>query len=394
MTQRYEEIMSDRLDTSSSTYWHLLLLNRWMGTRISMIGSILETCTAIFVVKTKSIDASIAGFALAFSLEFTQAITGAIRRYANMELDMSATERVVEFIDLEIEPQKGISPPSDWPKSGQITFDAIDAAHGPGLPLALNGLSFNTGNEKLAVVGRSGTGKSSLVLTLFRMMDIRTGTITIDGINILDLRLQDLRRQIAMIPQDPVLFSGTVRFNLDPENKYSDDQLNAMLRRVGLFAFSSSSPSPSSSTSDYFSLSTVLSASGSNVSLGQRQLLCLARVLLSKPKILILDEATSALDGESGCRVQAVLDEHVGTTKGTLIHIAHRLSSIARYDRVLVLGEGGQILEMGTPMDLLVREENGVFRGLVEGSEDGERVKRIILEGENQNRKTEADKTY
>jgi len=232
-------------------------------------------------------------------------------------------------------------------------------------------------------------------LALFRFLPARKGSITIDGIDISTIKLHDLRTRLAIIPQDPVLFSGTIRSNLDPFDQFSDVQLKEALQRVHLIPSTDNTPVPESSTTEsgttttvegsesgvkentniFLNLATPISPSGSNLSQGQKQLLCLARAILSRPKLLLLDEATSAVDTETDVLIQRSIREEFSDT--TLLVVAHRLSTVADFDRILVVKEG-VAAEFGSPKEL-VGIEGGVFRGMVEGSGEGEALMRGIL---------------
>lgn len=231
-------------------------------------------------------------------------------------------------------------------------------------------------------------------MALFRFLQARKGSINIDGVDISTIKLHDLRTRLAIIPQDPVLFSGTIRSNLDPFDQFSDVQLKEALQRVHLIPSTDNTPVPESSTTEsstntavdsesgvkentnvFLNLASPISASGSNLSQGQKQLLCLARAILSRPKLLLLDEATSAVDTETDVLIQRSIREEFSDT--TLLVVAHRLSTVADFDRILVVKEG-VAAEFGSPREL-VGIEDGVFKGMVEGSGEGRELMRGIL---------------
>jgi len=382
----YIKHMYDLIDDHLVTLWHLWLFNRWMGLRMSLVGALFGVTVSSTILLVPSISASLAGFALAFSLEYTGAIIWTLRHYASLELDFNSAERVIEYANLPIETQTGIDPPAAWPSEGRLEVTDLVVGYAPDLPPVLNGLSFRVSrNQRVGVVGRTGAGKSSLTLALFRFLEARAGSIVIDGLDVSTLKLSALRSRLAIIPQDPVLFSGTVRSNLDPFDEHGDEELRDALARVHLAsAGSSRAESPTAgttadqntnqntNTNPFTSLASPIAEAGLNLSQGQRQLLCLARAIVSRPKILVLDEATSAVDMATDALIQRSIREEFGDS--TLLVIAHRLSTIADFDRVLVM-DAGRGVEFGAPRELL-RREGGVFRGLVEGS--GERVE---LEG-------------
>ncbi|KAF3483947.1 multidrug resistance-associated protein 13 [Arthroderma uncinatum] len=410
--QAYVERMYGKIDCHAKAYWNLWLFNRWLGFRMSAIGAIFATATAAFIVSLKGIDASLAGFALSFALQYTAAVTWTLRKYANVELEMNAAERVFEYSNLEIENQEGLDAPAGWPTEGHLEVSDLVVSYAPELPPVLKGLSFTVEkNQRVGVVGRTGAGKSSLTLALFRFLEARSGSIHIDGIDVSKIKLAHLRSRLAIIPQDPVLFSGTIRSNLDPFNEYSDSELQNALERVHLVPSADQISSSSSvanapvvseesgsstptavgtdsasstmaskggiNTNIFKSLNSNISEGGLNLSQGQRQLLCLARAIVSRPKIMVLDEATSAVDMDTDALIQQSIRSEFGRNSTTLLVIAHRLSTIADFDRILVL-DAGKAVEFGEPKELM-SIENGVFKGLVENSGERETLENIIL---------------
>lgn len=408
-TQVYMREMYTRIDRHAQTAWHLWLLNRWLALRMSVIGAVFSTTTAALVVYTPTISAAMAGFAISFAMQYNYAISMGLRFYADLEMDMNATERVLEYSSMETEDQEGHDPPAAWPIRGHIEVNNLVAGYTADLPAVLNGLSFTVEpNQRVGVVGRTGSGKSSLTLALFRFLEARHGRIRIDGLDVSRMKLQALRSRLAIIPQDPVLFSGTVRSNLDPFDEHSDEELWNALERVHMVSFednrtlgsqhstesSTSSPtlasswssassinsSAKSSSSGVASLNTAVSEGGSNLSQGERQLLCLARAIVSQPKIMILDEATSAVDMETDSLIQRSIRTEFGCRASSLLVIAHRLSTVADFDRILVM-DAGRAVEFGPPRELLAIE-GGVFRNLVEYSGERALVEAIILRGQ------------
>lgn len=305
---------------------------------------------------------------------------------------------VIEYNELPTETLDGKSPPAAWPTSGAIEVDDLVVSYAPDLPPVLKGLTFSVGNnERVGVVGRTGAGKSSLTLALFRFLEARSGTVHIDGLDISTIKLHDLRSRLAIIPQDPVLFSGTVRSNLDPFDRHTDAELRDCLERVHLVtttaaadaaaSSSSSSPSPSTATSTpagnntnsnvFDDLASPISEGGLNLSQGQRQLLCLARAIVARPRVMVLDEATSAVDMSTDTLIQRSIREEF--TDATLLVIAHRLSTIADFDRILVLSDG-RVAEYGSPKELWERDGGkGIFRGMCEESGEKERLEGIVF---------------
>lgn len=303
---------------------------------------------------------------------------------------MNAAERIIEYANLPTETQSGFSPPASWPSVGRLEVIDLSVTYAPDLPSALTNLTFSIEpNQRVGVVGRTGAGKSSLALALFRFLEAQTGSIEIDGIDISKIKLEDLRSRLAIIPQDPVLFSGTIRSNLDPFNERSDEELMDALRRVCLIPSGSqpatpgtvvsSRPSAGPSEVDLIkrpitSLSSPIYPGGLNLSQGQRQLLCLARASVTRSKIMVLDEATSAVDMPTDSIIQRSIREQFKDS--TLIVVAHRLSTIADFDSILVL-DHGELKEFGSPRELY--ESGGIFKGMVLNSGQRRELEDLIL---------------
>lgn len=384
--------MYSKIDDHISSFWYLWAFNRWMGWRMSLVGGFFATFVAAMILLINGIDAALAGFALSFALEYGSAVIWSVRFYTNIELDMNAAERIIEYASLPTESLDGTDPPAAWPSEGRLEVNDLVVGYAPDLPPVLKGLTFRVErNERIGVVGRTGAGKSSLTLALFRFLEAREGSIHIDGLDISKIKLHDLRSRLAIIPQDPVLFSGTVRSNLDAFDEQGDSALRDALLRVHLVSELESSSSSGSATpvpripntpngttknlnkNPFLHLSSPITEGGLNLSQGQRQLLCLARAIVSRPKIMVLDEATSAVDMATDTLIQRSIREEFGDS--TLIVIAHRLSTIADFDKILVLDDG-RVSEFGTPKELFALE-NGVFKGMV--GESGEKKKLISM---------------
>ncbi|CAN8100892.1 unnamed protein product [Discula destructiva] len=386
--QSYVERMFKKIDDYDTATWHLWLFNRWMGWRMALVGSLFAVVVSILILLMPNIDSALAGFALAFALEFSNCVVFTIRLYANLELNMNAAERIVEYTELPTETLDGVHPPAAWPTQGSIEVNDLVVSYAPDLPPVLKGLTFRSeANERVGVVGRTGAGKSSLTLALFRFLEARSGSIHIDGIDISKIKLHDLRSRLAIIPQDPVLFSGTVRSNLDPFEKHTDAQLRDSLERVHLIgdsgtatptaATNSTTDSPAGNTNIFADLQSPISEGGLNLSQGQRQLLCLARAIVARPRVMVLDEATSAVDMSTDARIQKSIREEF--TNSTLLVIAHRLSTIADFDRILVLSDG-RVAEFGSPRELWERDGGkGVFRGMCEESGERDKLEAVVF---------------
>lgn len=306
---------------------------------------------------------------------------------------MNAAERVVEYTELPTESLEGTDAPAAWPTEGCVEVNDLVVGYAADLPPVLKGLTFSINrNERIGVVGRTGAGKSSLTLALFRFLEPRSGSIFIDGVDISKIKLHDLRSRLAIIPQDPVLFSGTVRSNLDPFDDHTDEELFDSLQRVHLVTENETSPGTPAgaltpdhdgsatykkNTNVFRDLASTISEGGLNLSQGQRQLLCLARAIVSRPKVMVLDEATSAVDMSTDTLIQRSIREEFGDS--TLLVIAHRLSTIADFDRILVLSDG-VVAEFGSPKELWeLNEGKGIFRGMCEESGETAKLKAICL---------------
>ncbi|OJJ42786.1 hypothetical protein ASPZODRAFT_155051 [Penicilliopsis zonata CBS 506.65] len=345
--------MDALIDTYAACTWYDGLLRGWLLLRVGITAMFLSVAVAICVVSMPGVDASLAGFALSFALNFSFSVAWMIRTATEVELDMNAAERIIEYRDLVTEPAGGDVVRASWPEHGRVEVSDLEVGYADGLPSILKGLSFTVEpNQRIGVVGRTGAGKSTLSLALFRFLEARQGRITIDGMDISRLRLDDLRTRLAIIPQDPVLFSGTIRSNLDPLERFSDEEVRDALERVHL-------PASSTAAGASLSLTSPIASGGNNLSQGQKQLLCLARAILTRPKILVLDEATSAVDSATDRLIQQSIRESF--TETTLLVVAHRLSTVADFDRILVL-QDGVAAEFGRPDELIAA--GGVFASM------------------------------
>ncbi|KUI60006.1 ATP-dependent bile acid permease [Cytospora mali] len=430
-TDFYMDRMFNLIDNSNKASWALSLSGRWMSFRLSMLGTIFVTVVAILAV-SGHVDAALAGFSLTFALRYSSRLTGLLSNMTSLELSFNAAERVIEYSEIETEPEDGKDAPAAWPAEGKIEVDNLSVAYKDSLPPVLKNLHFTVKpGERIGIVGRTGAGKSTLASVFFRLLKPREGSVRIDNIDISDLKLTQLRSRLAIIPQDPFLFSGTLKSNLDMDDTKEDYELQTTLQRVHLAKqqpvdterpsqypavssheetvistteavtdvtigeASTSVPIPdvenvdtapsaavvatteadsTDSTGIFNNLSMEISTGGGNLSQGQRQLVCLARALLARPKIVVMDEATSAVDRGTDAAIQTSLRDEFASAGCTVLVIAHRLSTVADFDRILVL-EKGRMAEMGTPRELLERgmkrDEERRTRGEVEeGVED------------------------
>nr|XP_013804051.1 PREDICTED: multidrug resistance-associated protein 1-like [Apteryx mantelli mantelli] len=336
-------------------FYNNIISNRWLSVRLEFLGSLMVFFAALFVVLAgNTVNSSTVGLSISYALNIIQSLNFWVRKACEIETNAVSIERVCEYAKMDKEEPWIMSkrPPMGWPERGIVEFINYKAQYRKDLGLALNNVSFQTrSKEKVGIVGRTGAGKSTLTNCLFRVLEGSGGKIIIDGIDISTIGLHDLRGNLNIIPQDPVLFSGTLQSNLDPLEKHSDLELWEALELCNLKDFVQSLPKK---------LLHEISEGGENLSVGQRQLVCLARVLLRKTKILVLDEATASVDTETDNLVQSTIRREFYNC--TILTIAHRLHTIMDSERVLVL-DAGRILEFDTPHNLL--QQKGAFSEMV-----------------------------
>ncbi|XP_042578213.1 multidrug resistance-associated protein 1-like isoform X3 [Cyprinus carpio] len=343
---RFILLANSRVDHNQTSYFPRFVATRWLAVNLEFLGNLLVLAAAILSVMERStLSPGIVGLAVSHSLQVTGILSWIVRAWTDVENNIVSVERVKEYAETTKEAPWTIedSPlPSDWPRSGSIGFQEYGLQYRRGLDWALKEISFSVNeSEKVGIVGRTGAGKSSLALGIFRILEAAKGKIFIDGINIAEVGLHELRSRITIIPQDPVLFSGSLRMNLDPFDGYTDEDVWRALELAHLKNFVSGLPDK---------LNHECSEGGENLSLGQRQLVCLARALLRKTKILVLDEATAAVDLETDNLIQSTIRTQFEDC--TVLTIAHRLNTIMDYTRVIVM-DRGHITEMDSPSDLI-----------------------------------------
>ncbi|KAG2230070.1 hypothetical protein INT48_005398 [Thamnidium elegans] len=343
-----------RLDDNQRAYFPSIACNRWLAVRLEFLGSLIIFGASVFAAfgvlygPKSYIDPGLVGLSVSYALSVTQSLSWVIRAYCDIETNIVSVERVKDYIDLpreKYEANRSVDPM--WPSRGKIEYRKYSTRYREGLDFCLKNLSFTVAaKEKVGIVGRTGAGKSSLSLTLFRIIEAAKGGIFIDGIDISTLRLFDLRSRLTIIPQDPVLFAGTVRDNLDPFGSHNDNEIWQALRNAHLNDYVSSMEGK---------LSGAVLEGGDNFSVGQRQLICLARALLRRTTILILDEATAAIDVETDSIIQETIRKQFATC--TILTIAHRINTVMDSDRILVL-DNGTIAEFNSPKNLLDDHES------------------------------------
>ncbi|KAI7902298.1 P-loop containing nucleoside triphosphate hydrolase protein [Cokeromyces recurvatus] len=377
--EQFMRTVHEKIDSFVAPFYLLWMSNRWLYARVEIAGSFVTLFTGIFLIfNIKYLDAGMAGISLFYARSFLENIYWFIRQYTSVEMDFNSVERVHEYLELEQEPPGQIEnhrPPAAWPTTASIEVKDLVVRYAPELDPVLHGISFSTrAHEKIGIVGRTGSGKSTIALSFFRFLEACGGSISIDGIDISTIGVQDLRSKLTIIPQDAILFSGTIRSNLDPFEEHSDEEVWESLERVHLCKASDrlkglSTPSTVSTANEQAlsaitNLNQQVSDGGHNFSQGQRQLLCLARALLKNSKLIIMDEATASVDFDTDSKIQTTIREELKDS--TLLCIAHRLRTVIDYDRILVLNQG-QVIEFDTPYNLIVKD-TGLFRSMCEQS--------------------------
>ncbi|MCI4375688.1 hypothetical protein PGIGA_G00112330 [Pangasianodon gigas] len=366
--ERFQQTFDFHQDLHSEACFLFLTTSRWFAVRLDGMCSVFVTITAFgCLLLRNSLEAGTVGLALSYAVTLMGMFQWGVRQSAEVENLMTSVERVVEYTELENEAAwETRKPPPEWPSQGLITFDQVNFSYSSNGPLVLKNLTaMFRPKEKVGIVGRTGAGKSSLISALFRLAEPQ-GKIYVDGVLISDIGLHDLRQKISIIPQDPVLFTGTMRRNLDPFKKYSDEDLWNALEEVQLKSVVEELPGK---------LETILAESGSNFSVGQRQLVCLARAILRKNRILIIDEATANVDPRTDDLIQKTIREKF--QECTVLTIAHRLNTIIDSDRILVL-DGGRIHEYDEP-HVLLQNKDGIFYKMVQQTGKAEAASLIQL---------------
>ncbi|KAK8793492.1 hypothetical protein WA158_004851 [Blastocystis sp. Blastoise] len=354
--------MEQRLTTNVHISFLFKSASSWFLCRSNfLIGTMNFIIVLISNIMRSFISPGLLGIALNSSIDIQNSLLNWVLNFSQLEAQMNSVERVKYYIDT-VEPESNMiiedhRPPENWPTEGAIKFDNFEMRYRNG-PKVLKGVNMDIHPmEKVGVVGRTGAGKSSLMVGLFRISECCGGAIYMDNIKLEDIGLEDVRRHLCIIPQDPVLFSASVRFNLDPFNESSDEEIWRVLEEVELKEAIDALPGK---------LDGDVHEGGSNFSVGQRQLICMARALLKRPKVLIMDEATASLDNETDGFLQTMIRKQF--VNCTVLTIAHRLNTIMDSDRVCVMDQG-IVAEFDTPLNLL-NNPNSIFSGMVEAAND------------------------
>ncbi|KAJ3100518.1 Multidrug resistance-associated protein 1 [Phlyctochytrium planicorne] len=358
--QRVILALREYLDRSNKANFAQLSIRVWLGIRIQLFSCFVVLFICLFGILSPNYSPSLMGLAIQSTSDLSIMLWMLTAMTAQLEADFVSLERLLEY-SKRLPDEGPRELPSDpkaaqWPKSGVIEVKDLQVKYASSTDPVIKGLNLSIrAGEKIGIVGRTGSGKSTFLTALFRLVEPHAGSITIDGKDITTLGLKTLRSRLQIIPQEPVLFTGTVRSNIDPENLFDDSKIWAALEMVGLKEFV---------TSKDTKLEFPIEENGNNLSVGQRQLLILARALCVNPKILVMDEASSSVDGAADSLIQASIQEHFG--HATVISIAHRLNTIANFDRVVVMDKGVAV-EFDSPANLL-RVPDGQFRQLVDAT--------------------------
>ncbi|EGV65694.1 P-loop containing nucleoside triphosphate hydrolase protein [Yamadazyma tenuis ATCC 10573] len=380
-TYKAEDVFIKRNDEfinkMNEAYFLSIATQRWLSVHLDIVAAIFALIICMLCITDQfNISASSTGLLLNYVIQIVGLLSLTVRSMTQVESEMNSVERLYEYafkLDQEAAyKQTEFQPPAEWPQTGYIQFEDVNLKYRPNLPLVLKDLNFSIyPGEKVGICGRTGAGKSSITTALYRLCELASGRILIDGLDISNMGLFDLRSRLSIIPQDPVLFQGSIRKNLDPFSESTDEKLWDSLRRAGLIdetvleKIKATKFDPKNKMGfdqlHKFHLDQNVEDEGENFSLGERQLLALARALVRNSKILILDEATSSVDYETDSRIQETIAKEFADC--TILCIAHRLKTILNYDRILVIDKG-EVVEKGTPLSLF--HTDGVFSNMCE----------------------------
>ncbi|CAG2165613.1 unnamed protein product, partial [Oppiella nova] len=363
-TNRFTRDMYHKLDINNKIQYSTSAVQQWLNLRLQLLGALISSGVALLAVSLhfwsyQTIDSGLVGLALVYSLSVTGLLNGAVQSFTQTEMDMVSVERIMQYINnieeeksIDGEDQQNMASLDHWPNKGIICFNNISMRYRLDMRLALEKVSFTSNaSEKIGIIGRTGSGKSSLFQVLFRLVNVEEGNVTIDGIDISSLSLKKLRGQtlecnctlskLFIIPQDPFLFSGSIRDNLDPRSQYSDNEIWHSLRECHL----------ESLVLSLGGLSANISERGRDLSCGQRQLLCLVRALLTKTSVLCVDEATASIDSNTEQLIQQTLTNVFSSA--TVLFVAHKIESVLNCHRIIVM-DGGRVAEIGSPDALMI----------------------------------------
>ncbi|XP_038050112.1 ATP-binding cassette sub-family C member 9-like isoform X2 [Patiria miniata] len=355
----FDDIMQ-RVATNNTAYLYLQTSIKWLAVRLDLVGAfvvLISGLTTVLGALHGTVDLSLVGLGISYALMVSMFLQQLVQYMAEAEMEMNAVERVKHYTTLTTESYQGMEPPFDWPSKGAISIEDISVRYAEELDPVLKDVTVHIqAGEKVGICGRTGSGKSSLTLALLRIVDTFRGRILIDDIDIASVPLTTLRRRLAMIPQDPVLFDGTIRMNLDPEDRKTEKELWDALETAQLKELVMSMEE---------GIDSQVSEGGENFSIGQRQLFCLARAFLRNTPVLIMDEATASIDVETDRILQQVVATAFASK--TVLTIAHRVATILDSDTILTLSQG-EVIEHDTPENLLANPDS-VFASLVNANQ-------------------------
>ncbi|CAL1293324.1 unnamed protein product [Larinioides sclopetarius] len=340
------QAFEEKLDRCFVCLFNSWVCNRWLNFCLNAIGSVIVFIATILAIHNREgLSPAVVGLIITYSLTVTESLRWFVRTNSELENKCISIERIQEYCNLKPEAPWDLSLENltdNWPQNGTIRFEDYSTRYRENLDLVLKEINLSIeASEKVGIIGRTGAGKSSITLALFRIIEPFSGTISIDDIDITKIGLHNLRKKLTIIPQDPVLFTGTLRINLDPNSEYGDDQIWESLEKSYLKTFVSNLSE---------GLEYNVEEGGANLSAGQRQLVCLSRALLKNSKILVLDEATASVDVETDRLIQNTI--RTAFADRTVITIAHRINTVLDYDKIVVL-ENGNVVEVGHPSNLL-----------------------------------------
>lgn len=396
---RFFDLCTKYTDVMNRCHIYLWMCNRWLACRMQLCGAIVGGAVGITVIRYAwMLGGAAAGLVLVFSLNLTDNLTFLARLYADTQMNLNSVERLQEYIDLPSEKyfreedilstkaegsdnpfRQPVGPaemPLPWPSKGVIEFDKVVLKYESQETPVLRNVSFKVpSKKKVGIVGRTGAGKSSLLVALFRVVEPLGGRIMIDGIDVLKLPLRILRSNLAIVPQDPVLFKGSIRSNLDPFAEHDDSILWNALHRVRMAQQVAAMPGGTGGT--YGSLSEkIIADQGSNLSVGQRQLLCMARAILRNSAVLVMDEATANVDPETDLMIQETIRTQFADC--TVLCIAHRVHTVASCDFVLVMDKGA-VAEFQSPLKLMENPDS-IFYSMCMKSGNFDALKKAAMD--------------
>uniref|UniRef100_A0A668AHI6 ATP-binding cassette sub-family C member 5 n=1 Tax=Myripristis murdjan TaxID=586833 RepID=A0A668AHI6_9TELE len=358
-SDQYLKLFKSWCDDNSKNYFLFYCGARRLSFCLQMLSAVftLSVSLSIVLIPNDVISPAMKGLAMSFTTQLLVALQLIVKSSTEVDARFNSVERLLEYnTDCESEAPRELKRgqvPDDWPQEGAITFQDYKMRYRKNTPIVLNGLQLHIkAGEKLGIVGRTGSGKSSLGVALFRLVEPAAGTIVIDEVDITTISLQDLRSKLSIIPQDPMLFIGTIRYNLDPFNNYSDEEIWASLEKTYMKHTISRLEGK---------LQAEVLENGENFSVGERQLICMARALLRNSKIIVLDEATASIDAETDALIQNTIKE--AFQHCTMLTIAHRIHTVLQADRILVMRHG-QVAEFDHP-DVLKQRPDSVFSSLL-----------------------------